>query len=452
MLQPLPTQLSGARFLAARPAALLADLPRVGKTGASIIGADYILAEHILVVTTASGRGVWKAGFRQWSAFDRQIKVIAGTEPPADLSGCVIVGWGSVSSARLRAKLLKCRWDLIILDEAHAAKSFSAKRTEAVYGSLIDGGARVFRGSALTDKAGVVWFLTGTPIPHAPNDLYPMLRTHFEDVLRANKDRGWPDVLQEDEFLHRYCVVRYKKISSFRKIPVVVNGRNLPELRERIRGIGLQRTQADIGILSPVYETLPLIVSEKMIKQADGDLDRQAVIEAAKAGDTKKLDMHLGPLRRLTGTIKAAAVADVVAEELHEGLDKIVLAYWHRDVGQYLADNLGSFGVARIDGSTGDRTRAAETERFRNDPKCRVFLAQIVAAGEAIDLSAASQMIFVETSFTPKDMLQMSLRTTNINQKAQPVVRVACLEGSIDEALQQILLRKWTTIREVMKK
>jgi hypothetical protein len=44
---------------------------------------------------------------------------------------------------------------------------------------------------------------------------------------------------------------------------------------------------------------------------------------------------------------------------------------------------------------------SAETA-FRDDPKVRVFLAQIVAAGEAIDLSAASELIFVESQLRPQ--------------------------------------------------
>ena len=73
-----------------------------------------------------------------------------------------------------------------------------------------------------------------------------------------------------------------------------------------------------------------------------------------------------------------------------------------------------------------------------------------IAAGEAIDLSAAAVLWFVEPSFMPKDMLQMSLRITNYTQTRQCFVRVCVIENSIDEAAQTILLRKWTSIRKVL--
>ena len=48
-------------------------------------------------------------------------------------------------------------------------------------------------------------------------------------------------------------------------------------------------------------------------------------------------------------------------------------------------------------------------------------------------------------------MRQVSLRITNLNQPRHAFVRVCVLENSIDEALQTVLLRKWTSIREVLK-
>ena len=84
--------------------------------------------------------------------------------------------------------------------------------------------------------------------------------------------------------------------------------------------------------------------------------------------------------------------------------------------------------------------------------KARVFLAQIAAAGEAIDLSAACELLVVEPSFQPAQMKQIALRVTNHSQARQVRVRVAALEGSIDDAIQSSLLRKWSVINEVLTK
>lgn len=438
MLTPFPTQITGAQFLAARRNALLADLPRVGKTGTAILAADYNLDNSILVVTTASGRAVWRRAFEQWTTFKRD--------------RVRIVGWPELTNAATRSELLKQTWDRLIVDEAHAAKNFEAKRTQTVYGTLDDGGARLLTSTALTSKARGVWCLTGTPLPHDPSDIYPMLRSLCPERLRADPARGWPDVTKFEDFRDRYCKWRPKKLSNWRTIIVVMGGKNEAELAERMEGFFLRRTQQDVGIRAPVYETMPLAVSPKMLRQVEGDLVASEVLEAARAGDTKSLEMHLGPLRRITGEIKARAVVDAVKEEFDGGLDKIVLAYWHRDVGQILKEGLSTYGVVGIDGSTTPNNREHAEQSFLKAGGPRVFLAQIEAAGEAIDLSSAAVLWFVETVFSPKSMSQMSLRITNFQQARQALVRVCVLENSIDEAIQESLLRLWAGIRKVLTK
>jgi hypothetical protein len=453
-MKPLPHQISGAKFLADRQFAMLADSPRVGKTGAAIIACDDVMASVILAITTASGRSVWRAGFKTWSNFDRPVHIATrdGAIPAVGHDGLVvIVGWPDLSHPKLLSQLLRIRWNRILSDEDHLAKNFDAKRTQSLYGTLVRDGAELMTGLALCSKADGVWPLTGTPLPHSPFDTYPRLRALAPERLLADEARGWPDVTVRGDFLHRYCQVRMKKISAWNKIPVIVDGRNLEELNARLDGFYLRRTQEDVGIRPPVAELLPLIVSERARRSADGDASLTAVLEAAASGSTRELDMHLGPLRRITGEIKAWAALDAVKDEFECGLDKIVLMYWHKNVGDILKDGLAKFGVVGIDGGSTPTQREAALAAFARPDGPRVFAGQIVAAGEAVDLSAAAVLWFVESSFTPKDMAQASLRITNHGQLRQAVVKVCTLEGSIDEALQARLLMLWNNIREVLK-
>lgn len=440
-------------FLANRSAALLADEPRCGKTGAAIIAADYILARTILVVTTASGRSVWKRGFDTWSKLDRKLQILTPKDTLRPDTETVVVSWGSISNPSIRSRLLLRKWDLIISDEDHWAKSFEAKRTQAFYGEMIEEGGRVLTSTALVSKGTHVWCLTGTPLPNSPLDAYPRLRVLAVDRLLENKERGWPQVVKFKDFLNRYCDWFPMKVSRSpyaQKRIVVRGGKNEVELRERMGDFMLLRTQQDIGLRPPIYETFPLILPRRIIDEALLDKQQAEIMRAIEDNDTRALEMALGPIRRLTGEIKAKAVIEAVKEEFEGGLDKIVLAFWHKDVGRVLLDGLAPFGVVGIDGSTPPEKRLAAETAFRDDPKTRVFLAQIVAAGEAIDLSAASELLFVETSFVPKDMRQMSDRITNIKQTRNTRVRVATLAGSIDDALQATLMRKWSSIRKVL--
>jgi SWI/SNF-related matrix-associated actin-dependent regulator of chromatin subfamily A-like protein 1 len=434
----MPHQIVGANFLADRRVALLADHPRVGKTGAAILAADDILAARILVITTASGRPVWVRGFRDWSAFNLPTRAVYGELGSLDGDLRLIVSWSEIG--KHAEALGKTKWDVLILDESHYAKSPDTKRTQAVYGTF----RGASRGWGVCDAAARVWCLTGTPIPNAPNDLYPMLRaldgTRIEDVLKY------------EDFLHRYCIVKKKAISRYTKIDVVIGGRNLEELKARLDGFWLRRTQADVGIRPPTFEMLPLHLTASERKAVELAVPEGAdILAAAETGETKSLDIALGTLRRLTGQIKAQKVAEVVKEEFEGGLDKIVLFCWHKDVMETLTRALAKYAVVRVDGGTSPTDREKAVQSFQSIDGARVCIGQIIAAGEAIDLSAAAELIFVESSFVPKDMKQAALRVTNHEQTRQTRVRVAALEGSIDEALQAIVIRKVSTNKEVMK-
>jgi len=452
-VKPFPHQIDGAVFLANRRRALLADEPRVGKTGAAIMAADYALAETILVITTSSGRPVWRRAFDQWSPFGRTVQVLDGKRPLDPKTQVAIVSWDAIARPEVRSALLRRKWACVIPDEGHKAKNFDAKRTQVLYGELGRGGADLDNTHALAAGQDHIWPLTGTPCPNSPFDLYPHLRA-LEPWRLVARD-GMPDVMKAESFMHRYCVVRMKKTSNFRKIPVVVGGRNAPELRERIKGFWLLRTQQDVGIREPIYETFPLAAQTRLLREVNASIDETKMgrlrgKKTVTEDDLRGVELELAQIRRLTGTGKALAVAEAVKDEFDCGLDKIVLAYWHKDVGDLLAHELSTFGLVRLDGATSANMRGEAEQRFLHDPTIRVFLGQIQAAGEAIDLSSAAELMFVETSIVPKDMAQMSKRITNHTQARQPRVRVATLEGSVDDALQAILLRKWSAIREVL--
>lgn len=419
-----------------RRVALLADAPRVGKTGAAILAADKVGARRILVVTTASGRPVWARAFRDWSDVGRSVEVLYTGQPGLkhEMADVLIVGWAAVQKLPRSA-----RWDLILLDESHYAKSVEAKRTQAVFGKT----KGFTRAPGLCDQAERVWCLTGTPIPNAPNDLYPMLR-----ALAPERIEG---LERYDSFVSRYCVVRKKRINPWTQIDIVVGGRNLEELRTRLDCFWLRRTQQDVGITKPIFEILPVHITAAQRAEIERSVpDADEVLAAAETGETRGLEMHLGTLRRITGAAKAAGVAAAVKDEIEGGLDKVVLMCWHREVMSALQAALGPLGAVRVDGGTTPADRDAAVQRFSTDPACRVFIGQMVACGEAIDLSAAADLIFVEMSFTPKDGAQAALRITNFGQRRQPRVRVAALEGSIDEAVQEVLLRKMQAIKETM--
>ena len=448
-MEPMKTQIEGAAFLAARSTALLADEPRVGKTGSALLALNKFyrpVTSWALIVTTSSGRAVWRRAVKDWLDDHAEIVGVDKAHKPIK-----IVSWDQIRQPKVYTELINMSFDVAILDEDHRAKNPETKTAQAVYGKFNKWGDRVADG--LVTKIPRVWHLSGTPCPHDLGDMWCRLRSSAPHLLAGSLSEmfGLPDVTSFKSFRSRYCVMRPKKLSPWRTIQVVVGGKNEAELRERIGGWMLRRTQKDVGIRPPVQELMPLIVSIAQRREMVTDYQAAEIIAAIEAGRTKDLDMELGPLRRITGRIKAEVVVAAAKEWLEDNPDdKLVLAYYHREVGDLLAAGLGEYGSYRIDGETPHSKREAAERFFRELPGQRIFLAQIDAAGEAIDLSAAAELWFVEASFSPRAMKQMAARISNVNQTKNTFVKVCFIVDSIDEAIQASLIRLWKSIREVV--
>ena len=418
----------------------------MGKNLATIMAADRLGARDILIVTTVSGRAVSRRAFEQNQQLSRTIQV---AEPKHTLTGnVVIVSWSSLVNPIMQLQLLSRRWDLIIADESHFAKNFGAKRTRALYGIPVNDGRGLDQKHALAIRADRFWCLSGTPAAHDLGDLYPMLRTLAPELLLAGK--GFPDVTAQTDFDSRYTIQKLIRLSPYTTKMVKVGGRNEHELKSRLGGFMLRRTQQQVGILPARFALRPVAVSAAQQRELERDVDRRVVLEAIDSGSVRDLEMHLGKLLRKTGEIKARIVVDALGEEFDCGLTRIVLGYWHRDVGAILKEGLADCGVVGIDGSTPFNSRAGAIEVFSKPGGPRVFLQQLEAAGESIDLSAADTLWFVESTFSPRQMNQAAQRIVNLNRNRSPLVETIFIEDSIDEVVQDALMRLWLSIRLVV--
>jgi SNF2 family DNA or RNA helicase len=436
---PFLHQKEAAQFLADRDAALLADDPRVGKTGSALLACQNINANTVLIVTTASARPNWAQECKNWK-LPLKTKVFYSQNDLLVDETVAIVSWANVCNEKILNQLQTRRWDVMILDESHYAKSIDAKRTTVVYKTLVPFCKRV-------------WALSGTPITHSPADLYPMLSAIAKDRLAGNKLKNLPDISTYPKFLEEHCVIKQKYFGG-RNVMSIVGGKNLTTLKERLAGFMLRRTQQDVGITKPIYSSFLLHPSKAeltAIKNELSDLNPKmlAIIAAFTLGEEKPHKENLARIRRVVGILKAKLTASVVEEELEDGLPNIVLMAWHQDVIKLLAEKLHKYGVSVVTGETPTLQRQNRIHLF-NVGRNRVFIGQISAAGEAIDLSVSSDLMFVELSFSPKDMYQAALRITNHNQKKQPYIRVCALEGSIDFVISKIVTRKVECIKEVM--
>lgn len=420
-----PYQIDGANFLAPRAAALLADEPGLGKTVQAIRACDLARVLKVLVICPASVVENWRREVQKfrtgdWSAFVTSYDKAAGSDRP---------------------RILAQQWDVLIVDEAHYLKSPAAKRTRSIYGKNATRGV-----DALASRAAQVWALTGTPVPNNPGEMYTHLRALAPERVRS-ETTGLPWTYMQ--FVNAYCQLKFNGFGQ-----QIVGSKNEAKLHAKLDGFMLRRRKADVlKDLPPLrFTELYLDGDAAALETPEADELRKALADEGVEGLRRlAYDGGVAKLRRLTGTVKALPAAAWVKDWLESNPveKKLVVFAHHKDVIETLYDKLHVQAV-RVDGSMKQHERQRSVDRMQNDPTVRVFVGQLTAAGTGITLTAASELLFVESSWVPAEMDQAAQRIHRIGQTEPCLVRFATIAGSIDEDIQRAIARKMGSIAKVV--
>lgn len=396
-----PYQIHGARFLADRRRAYLADVPGLGKTAQAIRASKLIAPRNVLVVAPAVALPVWHQEWQRWwpRGADR-IRVVSYTKLAMDLAD----------------KREPPVYDTVILDEAHYTKSPHAHRTAAA-----------LRVAAAAKRSA--WLLSGSPMPNDPTELWTAFRFLWPDRIPRGIStyEGWRDHFTS---WHRQPVGRFGN----RTIAKVTGVRNGAELRDMLRGIMLRRHVKDVGLQLPPLRlhVVPLPADERLAEE----------LEAFQIVETPVV-------RRLLGAAKVAPITDTLIDE---ALPAVVVMYHHKDTGKYLRYKLskGGYEIFGFDGSTPTDKRAEQVEAFQAGTKRAAFVVQQQAGGVAITLTRANEIVLVEPDWSPEVNAQAIKRVYRIGQDQPVRARMFSVTGSLDEGIMAGLARKIGMQKEVL--
>ena len=441
-----PYQVIGAEFLAARQYALLADEMGLGKSAQAIRAAELIGARSVLVVCPASVCFNWR---NEWPRF--------GTVPEV----LEVRSYDSVTRSPPTQA-----FDVAIYDEAHYLKNPDAQRT------LI----------CMTRVQGQrLWWLSGTPAPNHAGELWTYMR------------RAGRTTLHQSQWEERYCKQRAMRVTFEKfgrkqtKTVNTIEGTNeqrIPELRKLLDGFMLRRQKTEVMGDLPKLTHHQLKVPGKDIPIKDYSLflfDRwlqcdqddaklaahvqkemaalQAVLDLSQSSQREQTDtgptfigsqiLHgigangtASAARRVLAMEKAYALAEMVYDEILVGAyEKIVIFCYHQCVINVFQDRLRKWGLVSIFGKTPIDKREKHVHDFQNNPRCKVFIGQIQAAGTGINLTAANHVLMAEPSYVPGENAQAVMRCHRIGQTKPVTVRWA-VGSKLDEKIIGIVRRK----------
>lgn len=419
--QDLPYQEVGAQHLCRYDRRGLFDDPGLGKSYQAIRALDKMALKRGLVICPAAVRETWLGEFRKWAQLPR--KIIKGKDIQ-DLNlwlrGKVDVLLLSYEMATSWANRLDHDiMPFMVIDEAHYLKTRDSGRTLAILGKNCDGTY------GLAKWACHVFYLTGTPSPNDAADVWPLCR------------HAGATTLSFKIFTDRYFTKREGTYSnSYIPRPEMVE-----EFKRMMSSFSLRRTKKDVNLeLPPIWCTTSTVDGDtaeikELLRNYPG-LEK-AIVEAVERGGLSFLDaQHIATLRRLVGEAKAPAYANLLVEEINNGLKQIVVFGIHRRALDHIERELKvhGIGVVRVDGATSDAARKTALSSFKAHG-VQVFLGNIRAAGTGVDgLQVCGTVDLFETDWSPAANAQALQRVHRIGSQAEAVhARFITLANSIDE-------------------
>jgi SWI/SNF-related matrix-associated actin-dependent regulator 1 of chromatin subfamily A len=419
----LEHQKEGVKTLCENKKYILADDLGLGKTTTAVVASIESNANKVLVICPASLKINWKRELENYT--DRSISIVDGKKwEDADY---VIINYDILKNFHTLEKdsesiIRDAKFDLVIVDEAHAICNVQAQRTKLV--------------NNISKISQRTWLLTGTPVTSRPINYFNLL-----NLVDCNVAQNWM------AYVKRYCN-GYQFRAGNRKIWNVSGASNLEELYERTKPFVLRRLKNDVldlpeKIISPIYMRLKSREYEEVMGEYYEWYD--------KGGESNSLTMQFSKIAKVRQIIANEKVSQTIelCENILDQDKKVIIFCNFTESLNTIYSHFKKIAV-KLDGSTPKGERQDAVDKFQTDEKVKVFVGNIKAAGVGLTLTAAETVIMNDLSFLPSDHSQAEDRAYRYGQKNNVVVYYPIFENTIEGIIYDILDKKKRIINTVM--
>ena len=422
---PLEHQKEAIQKLVENKKFILADDMGLGKTTSTIIAALESGSKKVLIICPATLKINWKREIENYS--DKTIYIAEGKNFNTD-ADFVITNYDIIKNfhdpkKKDESQVLAANFDLVIVDEAHYIKNATAQRTKLI--------------NDIVKKTDRLWLLTGTPMTSRPIDYFNLL-----SLIDSPVAKNWM------AYAIRYCA-GYQFNVGGRKVWNVTGASNLEELRDRTLGLTLRRLKENVldlpdKIITPVYLRLKSREYENVMGEYYDWYDKNPE-------ESKSLTVQFSKLTKVRQIIADEKIAQTIelAENILEQDKKVIIFCNFTDSLNKITEHFGKSAV-KLDGSMSKPERQHSVDQFQDNPKVKVFVGNIKAAGVGITLTSAEAVIMNDLSFLPSDHAQAEDRAYRYGQKNNVLVYYPIFENTIEGIIYDILNNKKQVIATVM--
>jgi len=431
-------QTEGVDLLFKRKRILIADDMGMGKTAQGIAGKLEIENRtgrkcRAYIVCPNDARDLWEERIDQYCIPERRGNILVArdysTEEVEQLSSAdwVILNFEATSHSEdsnigpacfFKSLMKQIKKDkkngvvvYLIFDEVHKTKSSSDKCNRSV------------NTRALSLETDYLCCLSGTPVPSWLRDIYLLISILEPDTFKTPSDVA----------------------AAFRKDPRII--------RSVFRRCRLRRTQAEIMELPLLTEEVRWVsLSSEQKEVYSNVLNDNSLTGGIKLQYLKKalLDPRIIKPSFLpkgfvssSDPVKYLELDKVIEEICVKRREKLVVfsPLFRKGIMEELVARYSHVELIRLDGTVKSSHRKILRERFQNDQETKLCLATDVV-GEAITLTAATTIVFIDNLYSPGDRDQMIKRVHRPGQMNPVHIITLAVQGTVDEGTIEFLRLK----------
>ena len=308
------------------------------------------------------------------------------------------------------------QFDMIVLDEAHCAKNPSSNQ-----------GKNFLK----LNKAKYKIAATGTVLTNTPIDAYVPLK--------------WIGKEKCSYSTFKYYFTKYGGFFNNE----VIGYKNIDILKDTLDSCSLRRTK-DLLELPPktlIDEYVDMNDSQALLYKniVDGVVNQVDKVNIT----TTSLLAIMARLRQATAcpsilttenidSSKIERCADLVNQIISNG-EKVVVYSTFKETLNVLQKELNVNSSLLCTGDIKDDIISENVDKFQNDPKCNIMLATWSKMGTGITLTAANNVIFIDTPYTQAGVQQAIDRCHRIGSSKPLFVYFLICKDTVDERIKEIV-------------
>lgn len=312
----------------------------------------------------------------------------------------------------------KTKFDLILFDECHKAKSVSSQQSKGL--------------QKLDAKYKVA--MTGTLLTNNPIDAYvPLKWLGIENSTATN-------------FKYYYCVFGGYFGNE------IIGYKNTDVLKDQLSKCSLRRTK-------DLLDLPPKTVIQEYVTMDTKQLDFYNNIVDGIVTQVDKVHLNPANILSLTTRLRQATASPWVlssedipsakvdrakdlVEEIVENGDKVIIFSVFKDPLNKLYTELSQYNPVLVTGDVADSQVEINKKIFQENSDCKLMLATTQKAGTGLTLTAASYAIFLDTPWTAAEFEQSQDRIHRIGANKNVFIYELITKDTIDERVHDIVQTK----------